>query len=314
MTLPFKNVSTFSRKSSILLEGMSGSGKTNMALAMASKCQEVGRTAAIDICGEGGLAAYRDVYDFDLHETKSPDEVMAIIDELMVNPDGYGNLICDPVSPLWESTQWRFTERFAKKKNMDAELYTFSPINWRPTKAYFREFLRKTALLKMNVWWTSHLKTELKSIGTDLVPTGRILVDSEAKTVNMFDLRLRLRHEEGTENYWVTTMKARGRYDVLPFEEFLVSPELTEVLAPLLPLLNSGPAERVVLASDEQQARISVLIDQLGIPLSEFRLKIEERYFATATDQLTEEAASELIATFEGLLEHAQPNGPEAQG
>lgn len=306
--LPFKPAKTFKRKAKFLIEGMSGSGKTLLALKLAEACQEAGKTAAIDVCGEGGLVAYKEMFDFDLVETDDPDEIESIVQALGKDPEGYGNLIGDPVSPLWEITQAKFRDIFAKKKGVDPTVYTFTPISWLKIKGFYREVLRSTAILDCNVFFTAHTKVELKEQAGNLVATGKILTDGEKKTGNMFDVVLRLEHDEGTRDWWYTCMKARAEYgEVLGYERTrLIHDDLIALLHPII--TGTGKAGPVVLADANMVALIRNQLNLLKATEAKVRETLES-YSADSIEELTQASAEHLsgrLATAVVKLESAK--------
>ena len=142
----------------VLCYGPPGSGKTVTALAIA---QALGRRL-IAIDADGGCEAY--VHDpawagvFDVVTSSDPVEVCRALDDLLINPRGYGVLLLDSISTVWRDGEYS-VEGAARRKNQDKRLTEYeSAWNlslWNPTKRLAWQITKNIHRLKMPIVCTA---------------------------------------------------------------------------------------------------------------------------------------------------------------
>ena len=208
-TSPFQRARTTKRRLKLFLWGVSGAGKTTLAL-------QFPKPTVIDM--ESGTSLYADDYDFAVKRTTDASEVMWAIQWLAQNEHDFETLIIDPVSVYWEALQKKWSEIFLnrnkKSKGFKFEYYDLGMKEWGTIKSEWRTLVRNLIDLDMHVICTARSKTHY---GDNMRELG-VTFDGEKSLPYLFDVVVRqFRDESG--RYMGECQKDRsGRLPAEPFE------------------------------------------------------------------------------------------------
>jgi AAA domain len=292
---PFQKAASTNKRVKLLLWGDSGAGKTTLALQFPA-------TVVIDM--EGGTALYSDDFSFDVLQATSADAVMSSVDWLLANPHEYRTLVIDPVTIYWEALQKKWSDIFLKRnkgsKGFKHEFYDLQPKDWMTLKGEFKELVRKLLRLDMNVIVTARQKTLYADSGF-MRKVGETF-DGEKSLPYLFDTIVRLRRDE-KGRFLGECLKDRSNR--LPTGEFECSYAVFERCFGRDML--DREATPLVLATDEQKARIQVCIDEFGLSPEKVAARLAS-YGAGSIDSLTETSAGEILTKLEAALKGRVPS------
>lgn len=144
----FKKAETHADRLKMYIYGESGSGKTVTSLSFPNP-------AVIDT--EKGTTHYGEFFNFHKIETSDPKKVLAAIEELIEDPQGFKTMIIDPFSPLYDKIMDGHLTRL-KIKNGNPN-YTLQPKDYRPIKAEVKNLIDRILSLDMNIIVTARSAT-----------------------------------------------------------------------------------------------------------------------------------------------------------
>lgn len=227
-------------------------------------------------------------------QTTSPDEVLEEIKALLTEKHEYKTLILDPVTIFYESTQEKWTRIFEKytTDGKNKELQDFGMRYWGRVKSNYKSMLRMLLRLDMNIIMTAHQKDIYGSsmnkigVGPDSMKGDNYFFD------NVFQLNV------SNDRAIATTIKQRSEplYPPRFPEQFEWSYENfckfygKEVI--------EREASPVVMASEEQVARVKQLIEVIKVPDTQI-----EKWFTTFDVDEWEETTGEQIQKCIELME-----------
>jgi len=201
----FKKAKSQADRVKMYIYGEAGTGKTVTSLQFPNP-------AVIDT--EKGTTHYGKFFDFFVIDTSDPKEVLAAIDELIEDPQGYKTIIIDPFTPLHEKIMDNHLHRL-KVKNGNPS-YTLQPKDYRPIKAEVKNLIDRLKSLDMNVIVTARSSTLysqeefMKILGTK--------PDGPKELPYFFDIVLELTTEkrEGIEKEVFIARTQKDRTNTLP--------------------------------------------------------------------------------------------------
>ena len=152
---PFRKAKSLPKRLKLFLWGDSGAGKTTLALQFPNP-------VVIDM--EGGTELYGDAFNFDVFRTTNADEIIDAVEWLERNKHPYRTLILDPITILWDGLQKKWSDIFLvrnkRSKGYKFEFYDLQVRDWLTIKGEFKWFVRKLAILDMNVIAIARAKTK----------------------------------------------------------------------------------------------------------------------------------------------------------
>lgn len=189
---PFKAAEQVAPKIKMLLFGVSGVGKTYLALTAP------GKVAAIDT--EGGMAFYArragkgQLSEFDVLQTKTYRDVQAAVQFIATNPTAYSTLVIDPVTVIYETLQDAAQiKRAARRQDPDADL---EMLDWQRIKRSYKALMTELVNLPVHVIVVAREKDETERKGSESIKVG-VKPDAEKGTAYFFDTVVRLVPSEG---------------------------------------------------------------------------------------------------------------------
>lgn len=174
----------------VLLHGGPGTGKTLTALSFPAP-------VVLDL--EGGTVLYSDVAPFDVLRTKDIRKIEAAIEELVRDPQGYGTIIVDPLTVLWQLLQDAGQGLVDGRKNGRDSLETgqvLSAREWGLIKRRYNSILTRLNNLPLHVVLIARDTDLYEGKGDALTKIG-IKPDVEKSTPYVADLVLRCEAGEG---------------------------------------------------------------------------------------------------------------------
>ncbi len=201
----FKKAETQADRLKMYIYGEAGTGKTVTSLQFPNP-------AVIDT--EKGTTHYGKFFDFHKIDTSDPQEVLAAIEELIEDPQGYKTIIIDPFTPLHEKIMDNHLTRLKVKHGNPG--YTLQPKDYRPIKAEVKNLIDRLKSLDMNVIVTARSSTLysqeefMKILGTK--------PDGPKELPYFFDVVLELTTEkrEGIEKEVFIARTEKDRTNTLP--------------------------------------------------------------------------------------------------
>lgn len=308
MTVPGTSTMDNPLRVNVHVTGESDQGKTHFLLMLAKAIG--GPIYALDIAGKGGILAVATHLGIDvtLHQTDDVDEALAIVTELRKNPQGYVNLLTDPVGYIWHLQQVWYATKKAAAEAGDADLIDIEPYKLRPARRKFHQLLATAVQCDMNFLCSSHLKPDWTwtsgglAIKKEKDGTDKMVIDSEPRAEDHFDITLRLQMRPD-ENGVLTHMARRekDRYNIFPRGEWFAADHM-RIVSELGEQL-SRPSKAVEMVSEEEQARIQALADrmvELGAKGVDKQLsKSVKDAGAVSVAALTADAASGIVERLE---------------
>ena len=190
-------------------------------------------------------------------QTSSIDEIRQELLTLTTEKHEFRTLILDPITPVYEDVQEKWTRRFIEyaKSNKERDLQDFGPRFWGKVKSDFKGARRLWTGLDMNVIVTAHQKD---MYGTGMTKMG-VTFDSMKGDDYIFDLVFRV-ERRGTDTI---AIKVKERSEPLTGpkfpDEFIWTYEnfKTYYGADII----ERPAKPIAMASPEQIAAIAKLLE-----------------------------------------------------
>ena len=188
----FKKASLAKKHLKVLVYGPSGSGKTHLALTFPTP-------AVIDM--EGGTDLFGNRFDFHVLKTKDYREVIRAVDLVAADGNGYGTLVLDPVTVLWQVLMEAgqiMAERRIQKRNKNANLdnAALTQRDWGIIKRKVNALYTRLVNMPCHVVVIGRIKDVNKTKGNEIVKVGE-RVDAEKSTEYMFDIICKLVMENG---------------------------------------------------------------------------------------------------------------------
>ncbi|MCK4856966.1 MAG: AAA family ATPase [candidate division Zixibacteria bacterium] len=213
---PFMARSDTPARLKLFLWGVTGVRKTRTALAFP-------KPAVIAL--EPGTDWFRKEFDFAEFPAGSADEVEGAVDWLANNKHPYLTLIIDPISIFWDMLQKKWSDIFMVRKRgskgFKFDFFEMSPLDWKPIKAEFKEFIGKLTALDMHIVVIAREKDQYGD-GEMMRKVG-VTFDGEKNSPYAFDEVIRLYKGDNDKTMGFVTKDRAGK---LPKGEFECTYEL----------------------------------------------------------------------------------------
>jgi hypothetical protein len=207
---PFMARSDTPARLKLFLWGVTGVRKTRTALAFP-------KPAVIAL--EPGTDWFRKEFDFAEFPAESADEVEAAVEWLANNKHPYLTLIIDPISIFWDMLQKKWSDIFMVRKRgskgFKFDFFEMSPLDWKPIKAEFKEFVGKLMALDMHIVVTARQRDQYAD-GEMMKKVG-VTFDGEKNLPYAFDEVIRLFKGDDDKTMGFVTKDRAGK---LPKGEF----------------------------------------------------------------------------------------------
>jgi GTPase SAR1 family protein len=191
MSQYFKPPRPSHRRHKILIWGLSGTGKTTLAL-------QFPHCAFID--NHGSAEKYEAAYPQHLFaHPNGPDDTMAAVASLVKDPADRKTLVLDDLTTYWGQVQekWAglFLARLPKSKGHHAEFYSLQPSDWIHPKRELKALIMRAIALDMNVIAVARAQKEYAGEGDNFMKVIGETFAGEKNLPYEFDYIIELRRE-----------------------------------------------------------------------------------------------------------------------